>query len=237
MDFATLDALYEDHADHLHRLFLDEWLPEMLDSLEAQIRDATGEAGLAAVRAPTTGIDDLTDALLDAARSGSGEALSELVAQGADGLDAIDDDRLRAAVADHAAAVARMVADGVSLATSRRAVQLSAGASSRAEVATATRSYVEDLTHTWERDQLAGAVQQGINVGRAQAFEQVEAVATIYSSELLDAATCEACRGIDGHEYESLEHGRRDYASGGFVDCYGGPRCRGTLVSVLTDDT
>lgn len=237
VDFATLDQLYEDHADRLHRLFLDEWLPDMLDSLEQQIGDATGEAGLAAIRAPTTGVDDLTDALLDAARSGSGEALSELVAQGASGLDAIDDDRLRAAVADHAAAVARMVADGVSLASSRRAVQLSAGAGSRAEVATGVRSYVEDLTHTWERDQLAGAVQQGINVGRAQAFEQVEAVATVYSSELLDTATCEACRGIDGHEYPSLEHGRRDYASGGFVDCYGGPRCRGTLISVLADDT
>jgi hypothetical protein len=49
---------------------------------------------------------------------------------------------------------------------------------------------------------------------------------------LLDTNTCGPCMANDGREYGSLEAAARDYASGGFVACEGGPRCRGTLVLV-----
>ena len=41
---------------------------------------------------------------------------------------------------------------------------------------------------------------------------------------------CHACEAVDGREYESLEAAREDYPLGGFKDCRGQARCRGTLV-------
>lgn len=229
-DFAALDVLYEESAERLHGLFLSEWLPAQMDALEAQILAADSEASLSAIRAPVVGVEALTEELLQVARSGAAEATAEIGAQGLD-LDDLDDETLRALVADHAAAVGQQVADGVSLAASRRAVQLH-GVREAAEVATETRSYLANLEHRWERDQLAGAVQQATNAGRLESFERIEAVATIYASELLDARTCPPCAAVDGREFESIEEARRYYPSGGYWECEGGPRCRGTLVVV-----
>lgn len=56
----------------------------------------------------------------------------------------------------------------------------------------------------------------------------------IYASEVMDANTCEECAEIDGKEYATLPEAEEDYPVGGYVDCEGGLRCRGTLVAVYT---
>jgi hypothetical protein len=54
----------------------------------------------------------------------------------------------------------------------------------------------------------------------------------MYASELLDENTCVNCEKIDGHKYDTESEATSDYPSGGFADCLGGPRCRGTIVAV-----
>jgi hypothetical protein len=75
-------------------------------------------------------------------------------------------------------------------------------------------------------------VQMAQNVGRVAAAQTVSEPVVPFASELLDTNTCGPCMANDGREYGSLEAAARDYASGGFVACEGGPRCRGTLVLV-----
>jgi hypothetical protein len=57
----------------------------------------------------------------------------------------------------------------------------------------------------------------------------------IYASELLDANCCSPCIAEDGRQFESLEEAARSYPTGGYRNCEGGPRCRGTLVAVYDE--
>jgi hypothetical protein len=233
-DFAAIDTAYEDAAERLDRLFREEWLPGQLATIRAIIEGTDGTAAaLAQVQAPVTGLDDIAEELSALMETAADDALDELRAQGLD-IDDVDRGPMRARVRDHAGAVAQQVADGLSLAASRKAVQL-AGSASVADIADQVVGYLDGLKHAWETDQLRGAVQMAQNAARTDVFAAVDVQTAIYASELLDAATCDACAGVDGREYESMEEALRDYPSGGYVDCAGGPRCRGTLVLVLDE--
>jgi hypothetical protein len=70
-----------------------------------------------------------------------------------------------------------------------------------------------------------------MNTGRKEVFDAGDPN-SLYASELLDSNTCESCVEIDGTEYPDLDAAEADYPTGGYMDCYGGPRCRGTLVGV-----
>jgi hypothetical protein len=61
---------------------------------------------------------------------------------------------------------------------------------------------------------------------RAEAF---------YASELLDSRTCGPCAAVDGLAFAELADAHRLYPTGGYVDCLGGPRCRGTVVAVMRE--
>jgi hypothetical protein len=65
--------------------------------------------------------------------------------------------------------------------------------------------------------------------GRIEAAETM-APEEIYSSELLDGATCDACEKVDGKDYDTIEEAKVEYETGGYGACKGGARCRGTLV-------
>jgi hypothetical protein len=244
VDFAALEVAFEDAASALDSLFADAWLPEQIAAVtDAIVHTASGglrasvtAAGMARLRAPVVGVSELADVLYGAAVHGAGEAVAELGAQGL-ALAAPTEAALRALVTDHAAAVAQQLADGVSLAASRRAVQLAASGLTPAELAAEVSAYLDGLEHAWERDQLAGAANQAVNAGRLVVFAGVEVHASAYASELLDAATCGPCLAVDGTEYADVAAARLDYPSGGYQGCRGGPRCRGTVVLRLGDET
>ena len=63
-------------------------------------------------------------------------------------------------------------------------------------------------------------------------------IARVYASELLDKNTCDPCAGVDGKEYATVDAAHVDYREhGGFRNCGGGLRCRGTLVFVFDTET
>jgi hypothetical protein len=241
VDFAAMDLAYETGFDRVEHLLETDWLPSLVASAHDAVaftkkgadRKRLTRADAARMRLPAPDTLPLRDILLDMARAGAAAAITELAEQGHDVLP-LSDVELEGLVTDHAAAVAQQTADGVTMAASRRAVQLT-GSRSPVEVADEVRSYVGGLKHQWERDQLGGAIHMATNTARFAVFGRIpaEAPEAFYASELLDTSTCPACAGVDGREYASLEQATRDYPSGGYLDCRGGPRCRGTVIAVM----
>jgi hypothetical protein len=83
-------------------------------------------------------------------------------------------------------------------------------------------------------DQIKGMINQAVNEARAEVFTDADEDGnriSMYASELLDSNTCGACMDIDGTEL-SQEDAFALYAGGGYIDCEGGGRCRGTVVAV-----
>jgi hypothetical protein len=93
-----------------------------------------------------------------------------------------------------------------------------------------------DVQKNLEAIPLDGAVdlaRQSIHT--AHGTGRVEAAVTmapeeIYSSELMDGETCDACARVDGKDYDSMDDALTEYETGGYGACKGGARCRGTLV-------
>jgi hypothetical protein len=104
---------------------------------------------------------------------------------------------------------------------------------SGSDVAEAVGEHLEALSSSYAEDMLGGALTQAQNQGRVLVFQQ--ASADYYSSELLDSSTCVNCETVDGTDYASLTDAQADYPQGGYAECLGGPRCRGTLVAVYTE--
>jgi len=243
VDFAGMDLAYEDGIEATERLLANSWLPGLTQAAEdaitftkrGSVRKRLTRLDASRVRLAAPDPEPLVSILLQAARVGAAGAAAEVAEQGVSVL-ALTDDELLGLVRDHAQAVAQQTADGVSLAASRRAVQVNAGRTP-GEVATEVSGYLNGLAHRWEQDQLRGAVQAATNAARLQVFNRVpaERAEAFYASELLDASTCGACAAVDGLAFEDLRSAQRLYPTGGYVDCAGGPRCRGTVVAVMRE--
>ncbi len=244
VDFAAIEAVFEDAADELDNRFLQDWLPEQIAALGDAIlytrrgtfRTRITAADMARVKAPVVGVDGLVDVLQDVVARGAAEAVAELTEQGQT-VTMPTEAVLAALVKDHALAVARMIADGLSLAGSRRAVQMAASGLTPVALANDVADYLHGLAHVWERDQLAGAVTQAAGAGRLQVFEQTDQAATsFYISAMLDDSVCAPCLADDGREFATAAELRAQLPSGGNRDCKGGPRCRCIGVAVLVDE-
>lgn len=79
-------------------------------------------------------------------------------------------------------------------------------------------------------DQGRQATHGASNSGRFDNAEPLEPL-NAWASEILDRNTCKACSHVDGKDYDTFEEARAAYPDfGGFANCAGGSRCRGTLV-------
>jgi hypothetical protein len=128
-------------------------------------------------------------------------------------------------------AVDSLLASSLSNAAARKALSLAGGSLTPAEIASEVTSYLSGLSSQYLEDQLGGTLQQAMNAGRKEVISKGPG-GDIYSSELLDSNTCDACVEIDGTNYPDLDAAEADYPTGGYMDCFGGPRCRGTLIAV-----
>jgi hypothetical protein len=244
-DFAALDVAFEDALLRVQRLWDARVLPEQVAALaDALVFTKKGERrqrltrlDASRIAAPVLGADELAELLLPAAREGAALAVAEAIEQGRVGLEVPSGERLAALVRDQARAVAEQGAHGMELSAQRRAAQVTGGGLSPSEVAEDVVAHLQGLKHQWTRDQLAGAVQAAQVAGRLETWRAVpeEEPVAFHASELLDGATCDPCAGVDGREYGSIAEAQRDYPSGGFRGCQGGPRCRGTVVAVFEE--
>lgn len=241
VDFGAIDRAHDDGTDAAAG-WLASVVPEQISQLVEQIRStAQGQARqrltkpqAAAIAAGVVGVEELTDILMVSARAGAVTAAAEAAAQGVPLIEQVSDDVLRPIVAAQAEAVAALHARSMSLSAARKAVQMTT-ARSPAEVADEVALHMQGFKHTWTLDQLAGANQMAINVGRLQVMDRVEVPKYFAASELLDTNTCDPCRMIDGTEWPTIVEAQARYGSGGYVDCQGGPRCRGTMVAIYDE--
>lgn len=223
-----LDAAWQravQEAQAAMRAGRDEQIAELAEA----VRKAGSQAALAAVQASSAPISDLAEVLAGAAGDGVTSAVQEAERQGTTITEAAAS-RTGAFAIDRASAVQHLVANSLSQAAVRKALTLSSKGGG-AEVAAEVETHLRGLSDSWLRDQAAGAVTAAQNEGRYAAFAQHKPK-LIAASEILDTNCCAPCANRDGYEYDTLSAARNDYPTGGFKDCLGGPRCRGTIVVV-----
>lgn len=96
--------------------------------------------------------------------------------------------------------------------------------------------YLSGLSNQSLRDQLGAALTAAQNQGRmavlAAAPQSAGFPVDYVAAEFLDKNTCDNCRKEDGTTFGSLEDAEAAYPTGGFIECQGLMRCRGTVVAV-----
>jgi len=234
VDYELMDAQVQSRIDSLVAAIKGKQA-DQIDELAAAIEAADGDLErLAAVEASPVFAETLETSMLEMAAQGVEQAMGEAERQGvtpkAPDLDT-------AGLKARASAVDTLLTRSLSEAAGRRAISLTAesGALSAAEVAGQVKDYLSTLSDDYLQQQLSGSTVQAMNTGRKAVFQE-NPPKYLYASELLDQNACEECTAIDGTEYESLEDAEADYPTGGYANCEGGPRCRGTLVAVHTDE-
>jgi hypothetical protein len=235
VDFATMETT---HVTALGAL-VNAWQAVRADQiaeLAALITAAGGdEVALATIQATPAGADVLLERLRGVTAQGIDGALAEAAAQGAT-ITAPDVESVLSGLESRAQATATLMARSLSEAAGRRAVALSGGSLGPADVADQVVEHLESLSDAYLEEQFTGLLTQGQNTGRRAVFDAAPSIRAVYASELLDASTCGPCSDVDGREYPDLAAAEEDYPTGGYKDCDGGPRCRGTLVAVYDDE-
>lgn len=245
VNLRQMDASHQAVFGALSAAFTTQVIPGQIQALGDQIlntkqgtpRKVLTKDAMTSITAPVTGQDLVDQHLLQAAQDGADAALGEMSAQGIP-AQAPTDDTLQGRLRDQSAALVAMTAGSLSLSAQRKAASLVGGGRTPGDVQAGVEAYLAGLSQQWVGDQLRGAITYAQNIGRATVFETADQTAIrYYSSEILDVNTCDACATVDGTEYESLQDAENDYAAGGYVDCAGGPRCRGTLIAVGIEQT
>lgn len=234
VDFATMDIQWQLNLDQLFRDWQNQVTASQIDHVHAAISKTANLETLASLEAPAIGSGILESAMRTMYAEGVRQAIDEAKAQGHAIAEPNADDYTKNFAA-RAKAVDEINARTIGNMAGARALRLSGGKLNREEVAAQTREYLNGLAFAMLRDRLGGALTAAVNSGRRAVMAEGPA-ARYYSSEILDNNTCVPCSGVDGTEYVSLSDSERDYPGGGYVDCAGGDRCRGTLVAVYTED-
>lgn len=234
VNFAAMEDTFLEGREQLVDAYRQAQAAQV-DELVAEVEAAGGDAvKLATLRCEPVAEDALYEALLEIAEAGVASARAERDAQVnpkavALAEVAVDEEKLQKTVRERAEATALTLAAGLAASASKRAAAVSALAPDAA--AAAVRDHLEGLTDAALTEQLGGATQQAYNSGR-RAYMAESRPKEVWASEILDGAACANCSAIDGTTWATLAEAEVAYPLGGYVDCEGGLRCRGTLVAV-----
>jgi hypothetical protein len=128
---------------------------------------------------------------------------------------------------------AAFLAGGLAASAGREALRVWSPAATGREVVKQVRTHLESLTDATLRAALGGSIWAAENEGRFATLEQAEAdgqgASYLTADEVLDTNSCEACEEIDGTRFDTLADAQAAYPFGGYQDCDGGSRCRGTF--------
>lgn len=235
VDFARLEQEFTDALDAMMESWSDiqaDQLAELSDQI-AEAIDHEDWAALGAIVPATTGVTTLATMMTELANKAAATAAAEAAAQGRTLAVPIVDE---ATITSRATAIASILSGALSEVTARKAMAFAGPGQTGRDVATQVVDYVTSLTDAYIRDRMTGALMAAQNEGRHLVWQQATG-ATFYASELLDTATCDSCADVDGTDYASLDDASDDYPAGGYVNCEGGDRCRGTLVAVMGEES
>lgn len=236
-DFNGIQASWEDATGKLTASWASVSKDQKAEVL-TQVKAAVKAGDYAALGAMSVGVGAAAALIFktmnDVAKTASGQAQKEIEDQGQSmtGEPEIDNDRLEGI----ATALAGVLSAGYTAFAARTALQNWSPDATESTVAAAVETALDGLGDASLSDTLGAALSTAQNEGRAATFAAATE-ATYYASEIMDSATCGECSAIDGHQYDNLAEASADYASGGYVGCDGGMRCRGILVAVFGDAT
>lgn len=203
--------------------------------VELQTTLDSGVAGLAGIQL------DLGGALIDlvlpiaqvVAQAGLSAVVAEAASQGVTISETLVTDASLALLNEHLGAVEGVLEQGLVLSATREAVRRAGQGMDSTAVVTAVQDYLDGLADVYSEDVLGGAMATALNTGRYQGFDSAPE-AKYYASEINDTNTCKLCKAVDNKKYDTLAEVLSDYPTGGYVDCLGRDRCRGTFVGVYT---
>lgn len=214
---------------------------EQVDQIEAAIAGADGDlTELATIDVEPIDAEVIAQHMREAAEQGAQLAEQEARAQGVKAVRAAEPpkDEIDAQLVERAKALALVLANSIAEAGSRQAVArtgVGSEAKTASEVGAEVKSYLAGLSDSFLAEQANAAIMQAINTGRRE-FMRANKPEHVYASELMDENTCPPCAEVDGTEWDTVEAAEADaYPAGGYIDCDGGARCRGTLVAVYTE--
>lgn len=238
-DFADMDQAWRKAVDDT----VKAW-----DAIQAAQRAQITTAVQAAIKADDiTHLDTLAVDTIPAAnllygrmqsyalRAGRAQQ-AEAEAQGVDIPEwSLDDEAVTAAairdkLRQIAATTARLLGVGLVQSAVRQAMRLW-GSGPAEQIANQVDEHLAGLSTAAVEEQVGAAMTAAQNEGR-MAVLQVAPPARYVATEIMDSASCQPCREVDGTEYTDLAAARAAYPVGGYMGCLGGSRCRGTLVTV-----
>jgi hypothetical protein len=243
VDFAAMDKAWHQAVDGA----VSAWA----DVQAAQRKEITAAVKAAADADDLDRLDKLTVDTSDGANlliarmiayaREAGEAQqAEAEAQGVTVPDwSLDDEALTAAaIRDRlrqlGRTAARVLGTGLVQSAVRQAMRLW-GSGSASHVADMVDEHLASLSGTAVEEQIGAVMTAAQNEGRF-AVLAVAPPAEYVATEILDKNSCKPCRNNDGRRYTNLTDARAAYPTGGYTECQGGPRCRGTLITVWPQD-
>lgn len=238
VDFVGLQKTLDDTLTQLVSDWNTQVKAKQINELMATISTTatTDFDSLATLDVTPLGADLLGSSMTDLAQKAADAAVAEVKAQGVD-VNPPDLTAVHTVLQSRAAAVDALMARSISQAASAAALSEAGGALSASEIAVNVADHLQSLTDTYLNDQLGGALMQAQNTARRAVFNTVP-YKNLYSSELVDSPGCCApCTAVNGTEYNSMAEAELDYPGGGYRECLGGPRCRGTIVAVAATES
>lgn len=242
VDLSAVQRDFEAQLDDL----LNRWFTvtaRQRDQILDKVRAAINSNDLAALSALNVSSAEqaqiLTEAMTSTALSAAQHVVDEAARQGVK-IDPVATDTQRFALTS--AALAALMAGVLANAAGREALRRWSPSATGDEVAAAVRTHLEDLSTSFVEANLGGALHSALTAGRMETMLSVPSTA-IYASEVMDSNTCKPCRRVDGRHIGNTDDPdivakvAAIYPNGGYVDCLGGVRCRGTVVMVIRPET
>jgi HK97 family phage portal protein len=240
VDPEQLPSLEESQAEYEDALngLLGDWQEveqeqqsDLLEQVGALVLGGAGVAGVAGLTVVTLGaITTLTAAMSALARRAVQLVITEAEQHGVTVPNVVPDPIRISALAE---AWASTLARETAISAAGEATRVYRPGIGAGELEDHVKAYLDDLTDARPKLYLGAALSAAQNTGRTAAF-MAGPTAAYYANETLDSNTCEPCKRVNGKWLGNTILGDvlKTYPTGGYIDCEGRLRCRGTVSAV-----
>jgi HK97 family phage portal protein len=240
VDLAPVQAAWEKALatllGHWRTSVVADWIDQLVEAVRAVVH--SGDlAGLTALSVDSAAAaDELAAAMAALAATAAGHAVDEAADQDVTLHPAWPTDTELAAIAGQ---VAAFEAQRYALTAGQEASRVAWPDADPDTVAEHVRTHLDELSDAGAETALGGALTDAQNQAR-RATQRSGPVGALYASEQMDRNTCRPCRAVHGRwvaNTDDLAPLLKLYPAGGYVDCLGRWRCRGTTVGVWRPQT
>ncbi|MCU1687767.1 MAG: phage portal protein [Amycolatopsis sp.] len=231
---AAWEAALAGLLKHWQNSVVAGWVQQLVNAIRTAVGAGEGFTALTVDTRP--GSEILADAMAAFAHTAAGQAVAEAAEQ------AVTLAPVWPTAADLQAAasnIATFEGQRYALTAGREAARVTGPDADADTIAEHIAAFLGELSDSPSTAALGGALTDAQNTARLQTLSGGP-VGAIYASEQMDSATCAPCREIDGRFLALTDDQAAVYAlypAGGYIDCLGRDRCRGTFVGVWRSDT